>query len=252
MLRVRTSIGALVLFLGCELPLEPVEESKSRPRTRVPSPIQPVDEGMSANLLEQYAARQPILQSEADAWELPFQIKRLDIALVTIAAQDRLEDLDLVLTPDATWGMPETRRFGARPIFAGDGGEAFLAAFRKAAMRFPGNAKWETQPLASGPQDIIRNGAEPLWSFYSNANDRIYFRAVMYAGVARIDYVGLFEEVPTEPIKVIGHGKPAPLGPMLRHAPRGAGPTDPNADPDAPREEGLSPPRERPMDEVGP
>lgn len=233
MLRVRTSIGALVLLVGCEAPLEPIEESRPRPRTRVPAAIQPVDEGVSANLLEQYAGRMPILQVEADAWELPFQSKRLDIALITIAAHDRLEDLDLVLTPDATWGLPETRRFGARRIFDGDGGEAFLAAFRTAAMRFPGNAKWETQPLASGPQDIIRNGAEPLWSFYSNANDRIYFRAVMYAGVARIDYVGLFEEVPTDPIKVIGHGKPAPLAPMLRRAPQGAKP------PDAEREEML-------------
>jgi hypothetical protein len=223
MLRVRTSIGALVLLVGCELPLEPIEESRPRRPNRVPSAIQPVDEGMSAY----------------DAWELPFQSKRLDIALVTIAAHDRIEDLHLVLTPDATWGLPETRRFGARPIFAGDGGEAFLAAFRAAAMRFPGNAKWETQPLASGPQDIIRNGAEPLWSFYSNANDRIYFRAVMHAGVARIDYVGLFEEIPTEPIKVIGHGKPAPLAPMLRRAPQGT-PTGPNGEM-PPREEMLSP-----------
>jgi len=244
MLRVRTLIGALALLAACELPLDPVEASRPRLRTRVPSAIQPVEEGMSANLLEQYAARQPILQLEADAWELPFQIKRLDIALVTIAAHDRLEDLHMVLTPDATWGLPETRRFGARRIFDGDGGEAFLAAFRAAAARFPGTAKWETQPLASGPQDIIRNGAEPLWSFYSNANDRIYFRAVMHAGVARIDYVGLFEEVPTTPIKVIGHGKPVPLAPMLRRQPQGMAPKDPTAPPTE-REERLSP-------EIGP
>lgn len=232
MLRVRTMLGALVLLVGCEEALD-VADSRPRPPTRIREAVQPAPEGVSASLLEQYAGRMPILQIEADAWELPFQIKRLDIALVTIAAQDRLEDLPLVLTPDATWGLPETRRFGARPIFAGDGGAAFLAAFRTAAARFPASAKWETQPLASGPQDIIRNGAEPLWSFYSNANDRIYFRAVMHSGVARIDYVGFFEEVPTEPIKVIGHGQPAPLAPQLRGMPKRPAPTDVEADPEA-------------------
>lgn len=213
------SLTALVLASGCEsIPPAPDDEAVRRP-VRIPQPIAPADEGVSANLLQAYAARKPVEQREADAWELPFQSKRLVVALLTIAAHDRLGDLDMVLTADATWGLPETRRFGARPIFGADGGEAFLAALRTAATRFPDKAKWQTQPLLPGPQDIIRAGAEPLWSFYSNGNDRIYFREVIHRGHARIDYVGLFEEVPTEPVRVIGHGRPVPLGPQVRRGP---------------------------------
>lgn len=224
---------AVIAAGACDAdPGVPEQAAVHRP-VRVPQPIAPADDDTSANLLQEYAARDPIEQREADLWELPFQSKRIVVALLITAGKDRLEDLDMLLTPDAMWGLPETRRFGARPIFAGDSGEGFLRAFRAAAARFPGKAKWQTQPLAAGPQEVVRDGAEPLWSFFGNGNDRIYFRKVMYGGHARIDYVGLFEELPTEPVKVVGHGKPVPLGPQLRHAPD----AEPDADTDAARAE---------------
>jgi hypothetical protein len=237
-----TLLGALALGPACDWSPPPVDDSPARRAVRIPQPIEPPEEGVSVDLLQAYAKRDPIPREESELWELPFQSKRLVVALLILAGKDRLEDLDMVLTPDATWGLPETRRLGARPIFGPDGGEAFLAAFRSAARRFDEKAVWKTTPLPTGPQEAVRAGAEPLWSYYVNGDDRIYFREVLYRGAARIDYVGFFEEVPTAPIQVVDHGHRPPMGPPVRRAPRaeaidGAGDPDGagDLDGDAPR-----------------
>jgi hypothetical protein len=222
--------AALALGPACNWSVPPTDETPAHRAVRIPRPIAPADEGTSEDLLQAYAKRDPITRREADLWELPYQSKRLVVALLIIASQDRLEDLDLVLTPDAAWGLPETRRFGARPIFGSDRGEAFLSAFRRVAARFGAKAKWQTQPLPTGPEGAVRSGAEPLWSFYANGNDRIYFREVLYRGVPRIDYVGMFEDLPTDPVKVVGHGVPVPMGPPARHAPGGEAADEPVLD----------------------
>jgi len=224
-------LAAAVLSPACDWSPPALDEPPAQRPVRIPQPIAAAEPGAPGDLLQEYLRREPIDPREADLWELPFQSKRLAVALLIIAGKDRIEDLDRVLTPDATWGLPEPRRFGARPIFGNDGGEAFFAAFRGAAARFPEKAQWQTPALPIGSQELVRSGAEPMWSFFTHGNDRILMRMVVQGGRARIDYVGLFEALPTEPTRVVGHGRPMALGAQIRRAPddgNGAPPSAPD------------------------
>jgi hypothetical protein len=153
---------------------------------------------------------------EPAVWELPFHSKRMVAALLTTAAADDLEHLSLLLTPDAHWGLPDTRMMQARPVFADDHGEAFLAALRGAAGRFPGSTRWVNPMLVPGVQASVRSGAEPYWTYYDNGIDRIYLRHVVRDGEARFDYVGLFREAPRASVRVVGKGEPPPVSSPLR------------------------------------
>ena len=208
----------LVLALACEMgPPDELEPPRPHAPVRIPDPVAPAEEGASADLLQQYVDRSAIVPRAIESWELTYQSKLLSIALVSTAAADRLEDLPLVLTPDATWGLPDPRRFGQRRIFAGDHGAAFLAAFRAAARRFPSGATHRTQPVLDGVQGVVRVGAEPYWTYWVNENDRIYVRQVVYRGRPYIDYVGFFEAVPDEPIRVADRVVPPLAAPVRRH-----------------------------------
>lgn len=230
---VRVASWIFLAAAGCEEPALAPDSSRPEPIRHVPSPVAPAEEGASSDFLQQCVVREPILAEEAEHWEMPFQARRVAIGLMIIIAQDRVDDLDLVLTPDAMWGLPETRRFGARPIFDHDGPGEFVHALREAGHRFPPNPKWRTLPLTMGTQETVRSGAEPLWSFYENGVDRIYFRIVLRDGRARIDYVGLFEGGPPDgPISTVGQGRPLALGPLPRRAPQADATVDPSAAPD--------------------
>lgn len=208
----------LLLAFACEMgPPEDFEPPPARAPIRIPDPVAPPEEGVSADLLQQYADRPPVESHAIEQWELTYQSKLLAIALLSTAANDRLEDLPLVLTPDATWGLPDPRKFGARRIFAGDHGAQFLAAFRAAARRFPSGATHRTQPVLDGVQGVVRVGAEPYWTYWVSGNDRIYLREVIYRGRPYIDFVGFFEELPDEPIHVADRVIPPLAAPVRQH-----------------------------------
>ncbi|MBC8073519.1 MAG: hypothetical protein IAG13_34680 [Deltaproteobacteria bacterium] len=214
------------LLLACELAAPSYESPSSRTPVRIPEPVLPAEDLSSADLLQEYAPRPPLNPRILDACELTYQQKMIAIALLSTAANDRLDELDLVLTPDATWGMPDPRRFGQRPVFADDGGAAFLAAFRQAARRFPAKSGYHTEALPGGPQAAVGSGAEPYWTYWVNERDRIYMRMVIYRGRPYIDYVGFFETVPDAPLRVLDRVVP-PLAPPLRRPPPGTEETSP-------------------------
>jgi len=223
--------------LGCDwqpnLPDPPTPAAP--PAMRVPDPIAPAGPSESADILQQYAARPALDEREPRSWELPFQSKRVAVALLIVAAKDRLEDLDLVLTPDARWGFPDRRQFGARPVFGPDGGEEFLASLRTALHRVPSTASWKSSPMPPGVQEAVRTGSEPMWISFGEGTDSVLMREVMYDGAARIDYVGFFVEPPEGKIRVVGQrGIPPTMPPprehpelMLGDAPAEAVPEDP-------------------------
>lgn len=235
----RGGIAALGLagLLACEWtgPDDVVAPLPHRP-THVPDPIGPAAPGDDANLLQEYTVRAPVDPREADAWELPFQSKRVVVALLIAAAHDRVEELGHVLTPDATWGLPDRRRRGARPVFGDDHGAAFLQALRGAAVRFSARKHpWSSPPTADGPNQQVRAGAEPFWTYYAADGDVIAFREVMYKGAARIDYVGLFESLPPPSMIGVAHDPPPPPSPPPRRPKPGElGPTSVPGDVDAP------------------
>jgi hypothetical protein len=182
---------------------------------RIAHPVEPADEGQSKDLLQQYVARDRVEASEAEGWELPFQGKRLVVALLITVAKDEPADLRHVLTPDARFGPVDTRRLAGRAAFA-DGGVEFMARFREAARRFPSTATWQNLIEVPGVQETVRTGAEPVWSYYENGNDRILIRSVVYQGRARIDYVGFSDDVPDEVPPLIGPERPPLLPPYRR------------------------------------
>jgi hypothetical protein len=238
---VRLAACFVLVATGCEAPAYVPDATRPEPAVHVPQPVAPAEDGVSADFMQVCVLREPFDEAESDHWEMPFQSRRLAVALMIIVAQDRIDDLDRVLTPDATWGLPETRRFGARPIFGPDGPHEFVHALREAGRRLPAKPSWRTLPLTMGTQESVRSGAEPLWAFYENGGDRIYFRMVMREDKARIDYVGLFEDGPPRgPISIVGQGRPTALGPLPRQSPDAATPdAGEAASPDeaAPRDE---------------
>lgn len=227
--------------LGCEpnLPPAPVD---TPPVVRTPKPVAEVEGEASRSLLQAYIGRDPVVANhrkvtdlldptrtgqapvtwaeESEHWVLPYQAKRLVVALVIAAAHDRIESLDFILTPDARWGWPDPRMPGARPVFAGDGGERFFAAFRTVASRLPDTVEWSSKPVPPGLQMLHMTGAEPMWTYYAQGNDAILMKLVIHEGHARIAYVGLHETPLDGPPQLSEeYGPPPPLVPPLRPPP---------------------------------
>jgi hypothetical protein len=268
--------GLVAITLGCD-PNLPPEPPDAKPVVRVPEPVAAVEGDASRNLLQAYIDRDPDVvkmrslpaegdptrkvqapltwEDESHGWRLPFQSKRLTAALLIAAAHDRLDNLRFLLTPDATWGWPDLRRPGARPVFAGDDGEAFFQAFRRAAERLPDSAGWRSFPVPPGIQMLHATGAEPMWTVYAeNQPALIVMHLVLHRGEARIDYVGFFEELPQQYPDLSAYGPLPPIVPPRRPPPALA--ADPSPDdsslsaersPDDP-----SPPTERSPDDPSP
>lgn len=234
----------LAITLGCD-PNLPAEAPSRPPVVRVPEPIPAVEADQSRNLLQAYLDRDPEVvkvrsvpaegdptrkvqvpvtwEDESHTWRLPFQSKRLTAALVIAAAHDRLDSLRFILTPDATWGWPDLRRPGERPVFAGDDGEAFFRAFREAAARLPDSAGWRSFPVPPGIQMLHATGAEPMWTVYAERSPSlIVMHLVLWRGEARIDYVGFFEEPPAESPDTSAYGPLPPLVPPRLPPPEGS------------------------------
>ncbi len=233
--------GFAIATLGCE-PNLPPEVPDVEPVARVPQPVPIVEGDVSRNLLQGYIERDPdavssrrvcpegqpecpdeekvvvpiTWEDESHSWRLPYQAKRVVAALIIAAAHDRLDNLRFILSPDAVWGWPDPRRPGARPVFDGDGGEAFFTALRTAAQRLPEKVKWTSHPVPPGIQMLLSTGAEPMWTYYAEGRDGILMRQVLYRGEARIDYVGFFEELPAERPTADAYGPPPPIKTPLR------------------------------------
>jgi hypothetical protein len=231
----------VAITLGCDPNLPPEPPSRP-PAMRVPEPVPAAEGDTSRNLLQAYIDRDPHVvkvisvpaegdptrsvripltwEDESHTWRLPFQSKRLSAALLIAAAHDRLDSLRFILTPDATWGWPDLRRPGARPVFAGDDGEAFFQAFRAAAQRLPDDASWRSFPVPPGIQMLHATGAEPMWTAWAeNQPTLIVMHLVLWRGEARIDYLGFFEELPEQLPDTSAYGPLPPLAPPRRPPP---------------------------------
>lgn len=209
-------LGAIAtVLLGCQdFRFAPLDAPTP---ARVPQPVETGGDAPAENLLQLYARRPPINADEPVKWQLPHQGKRVAVAMLITVGLDRLEDLALVLTPDAVWGLPDRRRVGARAVFAGDGGAAFAAALRKSARRFSAEARWTSRPvLLPGLQMTYQTGAEPMWSYWAEAGESLLLSMVVYAGEAKINYVGLWEDGPDPDIDPSAYGAAPPLIPISR------------------------------------
>jgi hypothetical protein len=210
---------AMLPLMACDPNLPPPggkvdsdERQTHRKRRGVP---EGTHEGSGGSLLAAHADRDLYPQSEIDQFKLTGSAKALAVALLTVAAKDRIEDLPALLTDGASWGLPDRRELDRREIFD-DGGEDFMTALRTSASRFKKDATFSCPPLMPAMETFVATGAEPMWCFYMSDDrvDLLVFKLVAPAGKARIAYVGFFEERPTGMMPVrLDLGAPPPTVP---------------------------------------
>ena len=178
-------------------------------------------EGVPEHLLHEYAQREPAAEAEVVTWDLPAKSKRLVVELLVLAARDEEKGLRGVMSRQARWGIPDRREFEARPVFAGDDGRAFLDTLRQVSARLGRKENLNCPPIMPpAAQNYVRNGAEPMWCFYSSNDglDILAFKLVLESGSARVDYVGMLTERPTR-MSVRNGVQPPPMTPIVRRPP---------------------------------
>ena len=183
-------------------------------------PATAVDVPQGDHLLSAHRAAADEFRAARAGWELPTDAGRIVAAVLGTAATGRTEGLRHLLTDDARWGLPDRRELLARPIFAGDEGQTFLAAFVRAASRFEGRANVECPPLIPAFHALVSSGAEPLWCVIRDQEgfDLLVFRLRSRSGQPWIDYVGFYEHRPLGPVRVPGGPPPPPILPPVREA----------------------------------
>lgn len=191
-------------LMGCDRRQEPIPEQWA-PTPSLSHQARPLPEGShegaGKSLLDEYASRTSRDSAESASWLLPNNGKTIIVeALIAAAHDDAARMLELV-TPTATWGIPDRRQLRARPVRAtGDPyGLDFIEVFRNAAARFKAKASFGCVPLQPNWSMLAEAGAEPMWCTYNadDGYDLLVFRLVKFRGEVRIDYVGLFIERPT-------------------------------------------------------
>lgn len=229
-----TCLGAAVLaglVVACNTPHHVGKVPKESPTApaAAPSP-RPLPagsaEGVPEHLLHEYENREVASAAEIATWQLPFQAKRIAVALLTLAAKDDLAGLPGVFTEHARWGLPDRREYDARPVFA-DGGREFFDSFRDAASRFARKEAFFCPPVVPPAAQIyVRNGSEPMWCAYLSKDglDVLAFKFVYENGSAKIDYIGLTTTRATGGIPNRKGPQPPPMTPQVK---RGTGPVGP-------------------------
>ena len=222
------------LAIGCDTPHHvgkvPRESPVQQERAAAPQPrpLPPgTAEGVPEHLLHEYVDREPATEDEMRSWELPFQAKRIAVALLILAARDTTNGLPNIFTRQARWGLPDRREYDARPIIGNDGGREFFDTFREVASRFNRKESFFCPPiLPPVAQLYVRNGAEPMWCAYLSKDslDILAFKFVYEDGGAKIDYVGMMPVRPTEPVRPRRGAFPPPMTPQIK---RGSAPPTP-------------------------
>ncbi|MFY0537076.1 hypothetical protein [Nannocystis pusilla] len=220
------------LVVACTTPHHAGKVPKESPRTsarRRAAVAGRYRRGGPESLLHEYEGREVASAAEIATWQLPFQAKRIAVALLTLAAKDDLAGLPAVFTRHARWGIPDRREYDARPIFA-DGGREFFDVFRDAASRFARKEAFFCPPVVPPAAQIyVRNGAEPMWCAYLSRDglDVLAFKFVYENGSAKIDYIGLLPTRAPDPVRPQEpqpQPQPPPMTPQVK---RGTGPVGP-------------------------
>ena len=234
---------SLLAIAGCGDPAPSRIAVQRSERLQSPPPVlAPVEASPEQTLLDNYRKRPPQTaaqwEAEARTWVLPQKTKRLDAVLFIGIAQADLGAIEAVLAPHATWGLPDLRRIGERPIFGDEGPGPFLHAFQRAALRFPPKPESMPSAVPDGISHTFATGAEPMWSVLraakeGEADEFIVLRKIIFQGRPVIDYVGFWYDGPPD--------GPPQFGDHLGAAP----PTKPPMDRSAIPEALLGPPRSR-------
>lgn len=228
LLTVLACVGWTIAAVGCEARVPPIPETFVDPPLpeHTPRPLPKASHdglGADGGLLEDLVGRQPRKDEDLARWALPYNGKTAIVELMIAAAVDDAARMAVLLADDAKWGLPDRRELQAQPVFHPDDplGIEALTALRNTASRFAKRARFTVTPMQPGFEAFTVSGAEPFWATYSSADglDLMTFRVRNKAGRVVIDYIGLFEERPEEPQRVVGVGDPPPEVPYAMRPP---------------------------------
>jgi hypothetical protein len=158
-----------------------------------------------------YGARDDLGLDALGERELPTLAKKIVVALLSAAARDDLDTLRGLLGPGASFGWPDRREYDAWPLDNGASIEVFAANLDLVAARFDAEAEFSCPPVPPEHMDAVTRGARPMWCFYTSADhlDLLSFRLHTIDGRGQLEYVGMWETRPTEPL-VLAETEPTP------------------------------------------
>lgn len=164
------------------------------------------------SLASRYGARSTLDAAARSSWILPRNAISLIGALIRAAVHGDRESGRSLLTPNASFGLPDRREYDAWPIAEGDNLERLLANLAAVAARLPADAERTCPPLVYEAEAVLARGEAPMWCFYtdqsSGAFDILTFRLRTIDGVAHVDYVGMGPN--TAVLNVPREGEPPP------------------------------------------
>jgi len=169
-------------------------------------------EGAPKSLLAQALEEPGVPTGPAlDTMSLPRQSKAVVYAAMQAAAKDDLDGLLHLVAPSATWGLPVTSQLQSTAIE--DDPELFIDVMRDVASRMSAQAAFRCAPIMPPAlETYVTSGAEPMWcSFTSNdRHDILLFKLRTTQSRAQIEYVGMFVDKPTGPVRVASAEPPPP------------------------------------------
>jgi hypothetical protein len=159
----------------------------------------------------------PVPSRDAAALRLPDDAPAFAEAVLDRAAADDLAGLLGLLTPDARWGLPDRRQLGGRPIGSTlEQARPSFVALRRSAARLTDATSTCPEPDRRLRAALVR-GEHLQWCYWVSADgfDILALGLRSIDGHARLEYLGVFPERPSELITTIGEPPPPPLLPAV-------------------------------------
>lgn len=137
-------------------------------------------------------------------------------ALIDRVAADDLEGLLALLAPEARWGLPDRRQIAGRPIGATlEQARPAFVALAHAAARMASDTPVNCPAPDRRLRAALARGELLQWCYWVS-DDRLDVLALglrSVEGHARLEYLGLFPERPSEPIEASGEAPVPPSSP---------------------------------------
>lgn len=171
----------------------------------------------TGSLAATYLAHEADSRERIERYELTRDAKRVIEATLVLALTDDHQALLHLAVPDATFGLPDRAKRGARPLdqkWVGD----FSAGLRRAADRFAQRTPFRCAVLSPAASGYVASGAEPMWCYYAQPDntEHLVFELVMRDGRARVQYVGFFTDSPSQRLVVAEADVPPDHPPLKR------------------------------------
>ncbi|TPV94525.1 MAG: hypothetical protein B7733_14910 [Myxococcales bacterium FL481] len=185
-------------------------------RAEDPTPDKPITAPTPGSLYDAYIGHEVDAPQRIDRYELTRDAKRVVESALSFAMTNDADALLHLATPDATWGLPDRAKRGARPLDQ-NWVDELMAGLRGAADRFARRSPYRCAVLSPAASGFVRSGAEPMWCYYARPDntEHLVFELVMRDDRARVQYLGFFVDEPMQRI-VVADGDVPPDHPPLK------------------------------------